>query len=79
MGEKDELVDEYLLNVDRIRLDFFKAKFQLFGLDEAQVSLRAYSLYSIILVREFMQTGEDKNQLEKRMRDSVDMFLLDAR
>lgn len=64
-----------LEEVDAQRLDFFARQFSACGFDTESASLRAHTLYSVTLIRGFMQTREEKDVLENRLRASLDLLL----
>ena len=71
----DGSVKQRLEKVDAQRLAFFARNFSHCGFEADAAQLRALTLYSITLVREFMHTGESDGDLEKRLRASIDLLL----
>lgn len=74
-AQGDAHVRSWLQKVDGERLDFFTRQFLACGFDEKQARLRALSIYSITLIRGYMQTSEEVEDLKARMKDSVDLLL----
>ncbi len=72
---QDATIRQRLESVDAQRLAFFTRQFREHGFSQTQASLRAHTVYSIMLVREFMQTGENREDLHARMSASVDLML----
>lgn len=63
-----------LESIDGQRLGFFRRQFERLEFAPQDADLRAHTLYSITLVREFMHTGETREALTHRMRASVDLL-----
>ena len=72
---QDESIRLRLEKVDSQRIAFFARQFVELGFTNEEASLRAYKVYSITLVREFMQTGESFETLQSCMRASVEMLI----
>ncbi|GHH00001.1 TetR/AcrR family transcriptional regulator [Pseudodonghicola xiamenensis] len=75
-GQSDPEVREGLTRVDAERLEFFTRQFEACGFDPEAARLRAISVYSFTLSCGYMLTGETRNQLRLRLRQSVDLLLV---
>lgn len=75
-GQADDKVRAGLQEVDAERLDFFTRQFAALGFGPAEARLRAITVYSLTLSCGYMLTGESREELERRMRASMELLLV---
>lgn len=73
-AHEDPTIRTRLEGIDAKRIAFFQRQFQSLGFVPDAARLRAHTLYSVILVREYMHTGEARAALAQRMQASVDLL-----
>ncbi|MGE4327855.1 MAG: TetR/AcrR family transcriptional regulator [Pseudodonghicola sp.] len=74
-GQSDPDVRAGLKQVDAERLGFFTRQFESCGFDTEPARLRAISVYSFTLSCGYMLTGETRDALRLRLRQSLDLLL----